>query len=305
MGTTAVALVAASVLLHVLWNAVAKNRPSNALFFAGNLIGAIALSPVIGLHFAFVNALPAAVWGILVCTGLAQTVYCLALARAYREEALSIVYPLVRSLGPAFVVLGSFALGRGNAIGWACVVGVASIFAGSAGLALSNLRALGRRGLPSAGILFCVLSALGTMAYTLLDDAGVRLIAGSGVLQPLGESALRSGLLYGALEAWTTTLGIGLALARTREHREEIRAHTSPAALRDATIMGLGTYASYSLVLVAMLYAADVSYVAAFRQLSIPLGAAVGVVWFGEHLDLRKLAGLLAMLGGLVLIAVV
>ena len=52
-----------------------------------------------------------------------------------------------------------------------------------------------------------------------------------------------------------------------------------------------------------MLYASDVSYVAGFRQLSIPLGAAIGVFWYGEHIDGMKAFGLSAMLAGLLAIA--
>jgi drug/metabolite transporter (DMT)-like permease len=240
---------------------------------------------------------------ILAGAGVAQTVYGLALARAYREENLSIVYPLVRSLGPAFVVLGSFALGRGDAIGLACIVGVAAILFGSAILGMSNLRVLGRRTLLGAGIRFSVFAALGTAAYTLIDDAGVHRVLASGALASQGDTTIRAGLLYASLEGWATSLGMGLWLLRKAEHRRAIREYNSPAALRDATIMGIGSYAAYALVLIAMLHASDVSYVAGFRQLSVPIGAAVGILWLGEHLNVGRALGLLAMLIGLLLIA--
>jgi drug/metabolite transporter (DMT)-like permease len=277
MSLTAVALISASVLLHVLWNTVAKGRPTFAFFFIGNLFGAIALVPVILLHASSLSALPSAIWMLLAGAGIAQTVYGLALARAYREENLSIVYPLVRSLGPAFVVLGSFALGRGDAIALACIVGVAAIFCGSAALGMSNLHALG--------------------------DLGVHRVLASGALASHGDSTIRAGLLYASLEAWATSLGMGLWLVRKAEHRQAIRDYNSPAALRDAIIMGIGSYASYALVLIAMLYASDVSYVAGFRQLSVPIGAAVGILWLGERLNTGRALGLLAISVGLLLIA--
>lgn len=303
MSLTAVALISASVFLHVLWNTVAKGRPTFAFFFIGNLFGAIALLPVILLHASSLSALPSAIWMILAGAGIAQTVYGLALARAYREENLSIVYPLVRSLGPAFVVFGSFALGRGDAIGLACVVGVAAIFFGSAALGMSNLHALGRRTLLAAGIRFSVFAALGTAAYTLIDDLGVHRVLASGALASHGDSTIRAGLLYASLEAWATSLGMGLWLVRKADHRQAVRDYNSPAALRDAIIMGIGSYASYALVLIAMLYASDVSYVAGFRQLSVPIGAAVGILWLGERLNTGRALGLLAMSVGLLLIA--
>lgn len=303
MSPTAIALISASVLLHVLWNTVAKRRPTLAFFFVGNLVGSIAMLPVILVHASSLSALPGEVWMLLAATGIAQTVYGLTLANAYREEDLSVVYPLVRSLGPAFVVLGSFALGRSDAIGLACIVGVAIIFIGSAALGMSNLRALGRRSLPRAGIRFSIIAALGTAAYTLIDDTGVHRVLASEALAPHGNTPVRAALVYASFEGWATSLGMGLWLVRKSTHRQAVREYTSPAALRDAGIMGIGSYAAYALVLIAMLYATDVSYVAGFRQLSVPIGAAVGILWLGERLNRGRALGLLAMLLGLLLIA--
>ena len=144
---------------------------------------------------------------------------------------------------------------------------------------------------------------MGTAAHSLLDDVGVRRILESGALDPLHWARLHAGLLYSSLGGWATALGMGLWIMRRRVHREAVRAFHSTMALRDAAIMGVGGYASYTLVVIAMLYVDDVSYVAGFRQLSIPFGAAVGVLWLGESLDASKLFGLSAMLIGLLLIA--
>lgn len=145
MTFTAVILISASALLHVLWNTVAKGRPTFAFLFYGNAVGALTMLPIVVAHAQVLSQIPSDVWWVLVSTGVAQAAYGFSLMRAYREENLSIVYPLVRSLGPAFVVLGSFALGRADAIGLACVLGVAAIFLGSAMLVRSNLRTLGKR----------------------------------------------------------------------------------------------------------------------------------------------------------------
>jgi drug/metabolite transporter (DMT)-like permease len=157
--------------------------------------------------------------------------------------------------------------------------------------------------LPSTGVAFSVAAALGTAGYTLLDDVGVRWVLESEVIGPLADGSVRAGLFYASLVGWATVLGMGLWISRKREHRHAVREYTSPAALRDAAIMGIGSYASYTLVVIAMLYVDDVSYVAGFRQLSVPVGAAVGVLWLNERLDMSKLLGLSAMLVGLLLIA--
>ena len=303
MTATAIALVLASVVLHAAWNAVAKSRPTFAFFYYSNIVGAILLLPVVYLHADVVWKLPQTVWWFLTFAGMAQAVGGLALMRAYAAADLSVAYPLIRSLGPVFIVLGSLALGRQDAISIGCLLGIAAIVVGTATLGLSNMRALGQRTISGIGFFFCVSAALATMGYTLIDDAGVHEVLNSGALDQLREAPARSGLLYASIEGWFSFFWMSVWLFRKREYRAELRAYTSRAAIRDAVVVGIGSYASYALVLIAMLYASDVSYVAGFRQLSIPLGAAIGVLGYGEHIDGMKVFGLSAMLAGLLAIA--
>ena len=53
-----------------------------------------------------------------------------------------------------------------------------------------------------------------------------------------------------------------------------------------------------------MTYSRNVSYVVAFRQISIPLGALLGVLRLKESLPFPKLAGLIILLIGLTLVAI-
>jgi uncharacterized membrane protein len=47
-----------------------------------------------------------------------------------------------------------------------------------------------------------------------------------------------------------------------------------------------------------------VTYVVAFRQMSVPLGVLLGLAVLGEPLNPPKIAGVLAVTAGLVLVAV-
>jgi len=78
---------------------------------------------------------------------------------------------------------------------------------------------------------------------------------------------------------------------------------TRPAAL-SAVAAGLVITLGYSMVLVAMAYASNVSYIAAFRQTSIPLGAALGIIVEKEKPYPLKLLGVAVILGGLILVVV-
>ena len=57
---------------------------------------------------------------------------------------------------------------------------------------------------------------------------------------------------------------------------------------------------AYVLVLLAMHFVTNVSYVQAFRQMSLPLGAFLGIVFLKEKTSGPKLVGLALIVGGLV-----
>jgi drug/metabolite transporter (DMT)-like permease len=80
---------------------------------------------------------------------------------------------------------------------------------------------------------------------------------------------------------------------------EILRSYKGPAA-----ITGIGIYLTYGIVLVSMNFVTNVSYVAAFRQLSIPLGAIFGIALLKEPRYLPKIIGIVAIFAGLVIAGV-
>ncbi|MGN0871583.1 MAG: hypothetical protein ACI4UV_10390, partial [Victivallales bacterium] len=56
---------------------------------------------------------------------------------------------------------------------------------------------------------------------------------------------------------------------------------------------------AYLLVLVAMGYVTNVSYIQAFRQLSLPVGLLLGILILKERATFQKIAGLALILAGL------
>ena len=81
------------------------------------------------------------------------------------------------------------------------------------------------------------------------------------------------------------------------ELREVWRIQLGPAALT-----GIGIYAAYTLVLVAMAFVSNVSYVVAFRQVSVPLGAVAGVLALRDPPYVPKFVGVAIMFAGLLLV---
>ena len=66
--------------------------------------------------------------------------------------------------------------------------------------------------------------------------------------------------------------------------------------------MGIGIYLTYSLALISMAFVTNVSYVVAFRQLSIPLGVMLSVWLLKEPAHIPKLVAVVVMLLGLIFV---
>ena len=60
---------------------------------------------------------------------------------------------------------------------------------------------------------------------------------------------------------------------------------------------------AYALILIAMQYVTNVSYIQAFRQLSLPIGFLAGVLFLHEKSSATKIVGLTLILAGLVIVA--
>ena len=72
---------------------------------------------------------------------------------------------------------------------------------------------------------------------------------------------------------------------------------------RYAALTGMAIYLTYALVLISLAFVENVSYVVGFRQLSIPVGATLGLLVLKEPPHPPKLAGVTIMFIGLMLLA--
>lgn len=301
MTSLAALLILLSVVVHVAWNWLGKRqRPSAAFFWVANTAGCLFLLPAWLSQVARVSEVPAAVWVTLAATGFFQALYYAALAGAYRVGDLSVAYPIARALPPVLVLLASLALGRGERIGTACGIGIGAIVLGGLMLPLPGFAALSWRRYLAGGAGLAALAAVGTAGYSLLDDHGLRLLRQAGA-PPLG--AVPATLLYAPLEFLSSSLWLGLYLLLRREERAALGSVVR-GEWRAALQVGLGIAVAYALVLAAMAFVADVSYVVAFRQLSVPLAAAAGVLWLGEAPTAPRVLGVASVTVGLVLVAV-
>jgi len=301
MEFTAVALIIVSAFTHAGWNLLGKHEhPTLAFFLVATVIGTLALSPMVLPVAPAVLRFPASVWLPLTLGGLFQCLYYTSLSAAYRCGELSVVYPIARAFPLVFVALGSFLLGRGDTISSTCLTGGALIMAGCFVLPQASFGDIRPSGYLNRASAAALIVALCTVVYSLADDHCIRLLS---PLTGQGLSSFRLSLLYLLVQNLTSIGFMCLMVLFRAKGRQRLR-HVATRRLKNAAITGIGVSGTYSLVLTAMNFASDITYVVAFRQLSIPVGALMGMGILKESRTAPKFAGIFIMSIGLVLVAV-
>jgi len=296
---SAVILLLASAISHAGWNFLGKREnPSPAFFLAANTLGCLCLLPALVAFRGALAAFTMPVWRLLLLTGLCQAVYYGALAAAYRRGDMSVAYPLARSLPVLLVAGASFALGLTYQVGQRALLGMVLVAAGGLLLPIRRLGTWRVRDYASASSLWAVVAALGTTGYSIIDDRALRMVR---AWAPSTIPSAGSTAVYALLEGLFSSFWLALFIVATAKGRLDVRAMKG-SPLRLAFLTGVGIYFAYTLVLISMAYVTDVSYVVAFRQSSIVLGALIGVTWLHEPLYPCKVIGVAAMFVGLVLI---
>jgi len=301
MTWTAALLIVISAFTHAGWNLIGKRQnPSLAFFFVGGIAAVAVLSPAFWLYSDALRYVPVTGWVLVVVTGIAQLVYYAGLADGYRRGDMSLVYPLARAL-PVLMVAGvNLALGRGDEIGNVALAGMVLVAAGCLLLPLADFRRVG--GYVTPVTLFALVAALGTTGYTIIDDTALRLLRGT---DTVGLDVTQVTLLYIALQTTSATAMLGLGtLVMPPERRRLVTMLGSRSMALSAGVTGVAIVATYGLVLAAMPLVSNVSYVAAFRQLSIPIGAVFGLTLQGESRYRPRILGVAVVTLGLVLVGV-
>ncbi|GGP66276.1 DMT family transporter [Streptomyces abikoensis] len=273
-------LVAVAVLIaavtHASWNAIAHGIRDQLLAFTlvgggGALCGA-ALLP-------FVPTPAAGAWPYLLASAVLHTVYQALLMRSFALGDFGQMYPIARGTAP-LAVTGLAALFAHEVAGGRQLAGVAVASAGLTGLALWGIRGSGAR--PRwAAIGAAVATGLAIASYTVVDGLGVR-AAGSS-LGYISWLMVLEGLV---IPAWAVAARRGALLAQIR-----------PFAVR-GLLGGLLSVFAYGLVLWAQTRA-PLAPVAALRESSIIVGAAIGAVVMKERFGAPRIAAAGLMVVGI------
>jgi drug/metabolite transporter (DMT)-like permease len=297
MNASVILLVLVSALLHAAWNLVCKSKkPSGAFFMIATLSSITAMTPLY-LYFAPRLALISpTVWILLIGTGLSQAIYYVSLANAYRLQDISFVYPLARSLPVLLVPIVCWLIGYGEPLRPLAILGMSVIVVGCLVLPLTAIHASTLKHYWQPSVIFVLLAAVGTTGYTIIDSFALKQLHQAMPVQ------MEAALFYIALENLCIALFLIPYVFLSKVERANLRRFTK-SEVRFPICSGLTCTFAYTLILIAMQHATNVSYVTALRQVSILLGVLMGVALLKEKYNTFKAVGVGLIFTGLVLTA--
>jgi drug/metabolite transporter (DMT)-like permease len=271
MPAAALAFALSAAVFHALWNLLlARERDVEGATAVALLTAEFVFLPLA----AAVWRADIGVWPWLVGSGAFELAYFALLATAYRLAPLSVVYPIARGGAPVLVLVASVAaLGHGTSASQ--VAGVVLVVCG-----VLLVRGLGRADL--VGLAFGVAIACCIAGYTLVDKHGI-------------EHA--NPITYLELSMAVPTALYAGAVARVKG-ASAIRSAVRPAPVA----AGVATFVAYALVLAA-LERAPAASVAAVRETSVVVAAALAAIVLKERVTAWRFAGACLVAGGIALLA--
>lgn len=279
---SATVALTASVLMHVLWNLIARHQPGAAWPLWWALLAHLVLLAPWGFYALW----QADVWshsflGLMAISACANACYFFGLWKAYRYGPVAMVYPLVRS-SPVLIALWWLIL-TGDSLsltGWLgiliSVAGLALLAGGKAGN--------GER----AAIPWAIVAMVSTSIYSISDKLATGHLPGFAAI-------------IGFISVGYSAAFIVLTLAL----RQQTGRWTPPQRLPiPITIIGgLCVGLAYALVIHAMRFLPSAEVVA-YSNSGIVLATLASIYLFGENAQSRRrLSGAAVICAGLLLLA--
>ncbi|MER0244168.1 DMT family transporter [Streptomyces sp. HSW2009] len=270
------AAVLAAAVTHASWNAIAHGIRDQLLAFTLVSSGGL----LCGLGMAAVAPLPAAgAWPYLIASAVLHIAYQALLMRSFRLGDFGQMYPIARGTAPLVVTVLAAVFVHERPDGWQ-TAGVALASAGLVGLALWGIRGSGAR--PHwAALTAAVATGLAIAAYTVVDGVGVR--ASGTSIGYIGWLMILEGFVIPAYALATRGRALGAQLR--------------PVAVRGLA-GGVLSVSAYGLVLWAQTRA-QLAPIAALRESSIIVGAAIGALFFKERFGTVRIAAAGLMVAGI------
>ena len=300
MGWDAIILVLLSVSMHATWNFLSKKSRSSAAFFCISSFAAALCWCWTIPYFGFAeNALHGKALILWATSLFFETLYFIGLFKAYSAIDMSLVYPVARALPVLLIAVVTAIIYPGK---YPNAWGMFALLIVCCGCLLMPLKCFSDFSLKNytgKAMRYILLAAIGTTGYTLTDSELVKICASS----PGYDSASASYLLTFVINFG---LGVTMAILVIFKKKEQENFKYLTSSLKNfvyPAIAGILSSLAYALVLAAMTKVTQLSFLQAFRQMSLPIGLLLGIVILKEPAHRPKLAGITLIVTGLVLIA--
>jgi drug/metabolite transporter (DMT)-like permease len=281
-------IVLVSTFMHAGWNLLARYYRSETIFYYKMVL----LTTIAGFvpavwSEAVTHSMTPLAWACVTSSGICASLYLFGLARAYEASDFTIVYPVVRSLPVVFIGFIDVLRGRYlTPLGW---LGITFVVAGCALVPLRSIREIRLSHYLNRTTLWMLLGAAGMVGYSVLDKIAAE------VVQQGPATAARYGYFYFAI-----SLIPYLFLMRTFKSQRQDPGTDDWKLAIIAAVLG---FTGYWLILWAYQLSPYASYIVAFRQFSIVIGAVLAFIIYKEQGVKVRLSGALLIASGLVLIA--
>lgn len=289
MAIASLLLVVLASFIHASWNLLAKRAASvGPIFvFAYNLIACFTYAPWVLYLLAEGKGI---VWtwtgiGFALLSGLIHLAYSLCLQRGYQVADLSVVYPVARGTGPTLSTLGAFLI-LGESPSGQGVLGLLFVIVGIGLIATEGDLSAFRRPGGQSGLRWGTATGGLIASYTVVDAHTVKALGVAPVVLDWLSNLLRFFLLA------------PLVIADPRRAMEAMRGYWGIAIA-----VGLLSPLSYILVLAALTSGAPLSLVAPMREMSMMVGALLGMLILREKVGPWRLAGCGVLIAGVILLS--
>ncbi len=279
---SATAALAASVLMHVLWNLIARHQPGAAWPLWWALLAHLVMLAPWGFYALWqADAWSPEFLGLMAISASANALYFFGLWKSYKHAPVAMVFPLVRS-SPVLIALWWLILtgDSPSLTGW---LGILVSVAGLMILAGSQ-PGQGER----AAIPWALLAMLCTSVYSISDKLATGQLPG-----------------FAAIIGFVSVGYSAAFLVLTLALRRQTGRWTPPQRLPIPIIVigGLCVGLAYALVIHAMRFLPSAEVVA-YSNTGIVLATLASIYWFGEKSNTgRRLIGSAVICTGLLLLA--
>jgi drug/metabolite transporter (DMT)-like permease len=272
MPVSALLLALAAAVVHAAWNLLLSGeRDTHSASAVALVVGAIVFAPVAVFRWRLESAALPYVAG----SSALEVLYLALLSTAYSVAAMGFVYPIARGSGPVLVLIAG-AVVAGAGVSLAAGVGVLLVAVG-----IVLVRGLRSRGRPRELALALSVGAC-IAGYTLVDKRGI---------------------VYGNPLAYLEVVfGVTAVVYLAGVWRARGGAALRVAVSWRTVLAGVGFFGAYALTLAALRLAPAAS-VAAVRESSVVMAAAVLALTGRERVGAERLAGAVAVVAGIALIS--